>query len=114
MANLKGFKFFDFNSTETISNILSNPNKGETVTIEICDDGSAKSIDLIVEGKSDIEMETDSQWHQVAAISLTDYSLNTEITKTGIYSVPFSGVSMYRLRSKVPVGNIKVYAIVTD
>jgi hypothetical protein len=45
MANLKSFKFFDFDSTEQVSNILGNPNNGEAITIEV---SGADGVSLVV------------------------------------------------------------------
>ena len=54
MANIKGFKFFDFDSTNEISNILTNPSRGESLTIEVNDNGAGIGLSLVVQGKSDL------------------------------------------------------------
>ena len=45
MANLRSFKFFDFESTETVSNVFLNPTNGEAMTIEV---SGADGVSLVV------------------------------------------------------------------
>ena len=40
-----GFKFFDFESTETVSNVFLNPTNGEAMTIEV---SGADGVSLVV------------------------------------------------------------------
>ena len=86
MANIKGFKFFDFDSTNEISNILTNPSRGESLTIEVNDNGTGIGLSLVVQGKSDLQDE--ENWFNIAAISLADYSISPKIEKAGLYVIP--------------------------
>lgn len=108
MANLQSFKFFDFKSTEQVSNILGNPNNGEAITIEV---SGADGVSLVVQGRTDLE---ETNWFTIGAISLLDYSINAKITKSGLYMVPFAGISKVRIVSETPVGGFKVFAISID
>lgn len=108
MANLKSFKFFDFDSTEQVSNILGNPNNGEAITIEV---SGADGVSLVVQGRTDLE---ETNWFTLGVINLLDYSITPKITASGLYMVPFAGISRVRVVSETPVGGFKVFAITTD
>ena len=108
MANLKSFKFFDFNSTESVSNILGNPNNGEAITIEV---SGADGVSLVVQGRTDLE---ETNWFTLGVINLLDYSIAPKITTSGLYMAPFAGISKIRIVSETPVGGFKVFAISTD
>lgn len=109
MANIAGFKFFDFSSVDSVSSILSNPNIGEAITIEVEDGGG--EINITVQGRTDIE-GTDN-WHNIAVIGLEDYSVASAIKKAGLYVVPFEGIQQCRMISNGAVGGFKVYSIAT-
>lgn len=108
MANLQSFKFFDFNSTEQVSNILGNPNNGEAITIEV---SGADGVSLVVQGRTDLE---ETNWFTIGVISMLDYSISPKITASGLYMVPFAGVSKIRILSETPVGGFKVFGISVD
>lgn len=107
--NLKSFKFFDFDSTEQISNVLNNPTQGQEATIEVNIGDSASSVSLIVQGKTDLENQ--EKWYNLSAISLSDFTVSKKIVKSGLYSIPLSGISKCRIVSENPVGGFKVYGI---
>ena len=108
MANLQSFKFFDFNSTDQVSNILGNPNNGEAITIEV---SGADGVSLVVQGRTDLE---ETNWFTIGVISMLDYSIAPKITSSGLYMVPFAGISKIRIVSETPVGGFKVFAISVD
>ena len=109
MANIKGFKFFDFDSTNEISNILTNPSRGESLTIEVNDNGTGIGLSLVVQGKSDLQDE-ENQFN-IAAISLADYSISPKIEKAGLYVIPLDGIVKCRMVSENGVGGFKVYSL---
>lgn len=105
--NISNFVFFDENSTSSTSNILSNPSNAATLTLEVY----GSSFNLTVEGRSDFQGE--DNWHQLAAISLKDFSVLSSITEEGIYSIAFDGITQIRLTNSGSVGNFKAFGIAT-
>ena len=108
MANLQGFLFFDFNSVDSISKVLSNSSIGESITIEVESD---RPVDLVVQGRTDFEPS--DNWHTIGVITLTDYDIINKITQPGLYVVPFEGIQQCRIKNNGPVGGFKVYAMST-
>ena len=105
MANLRSFKFFDFESTEKVSNILLNPANGEAITIEV---SGADGVSLVVQGRTDLE---ESNWFTIGVVSLLDYDIKPKITTSGLYMAPIAGVAKIRMVSENPVGDFKVFAV---
>jgi hypothetical protein len=56
----------------------------------------------------------ETNWFTLGAINLLDYSITPKITASGLYMVPFAGISRVRVVSETPVGGFKVFAITTD
>ena len=108
MANLRSFKFFDFESTETVSNVFLNPTNGEAMTIEV---SGAEGVSLVVQGRTDLE---ETNWFTIGIISLMDYDIAPKITKSGLYMAPIAGVAKVRMVSETSVGGFKVYAVSVD
>lgn len=108
MANLRSFKFFDFESTETVSNVFLNPTNGEAMTIEV---SGADGVSLVVQGRTDLE---ETNWFTIGVISLMDYEVSPKITKSGLYMAPIAGVAKVRMVSETSVGGFKVYAVSVD
>ena len=108
MANLRSFKFFDFESTEKVSNILVNPANGEAITIEV---SGADGVSLVVQGRTDLE---ETNWFTIGVVSLLDYGISSKITKSGLYMAPIAGVTKIRMVSETPVGGFKVFAVSVD
>lgn len=108
MANLRSFKFFDFESAETVSNVFLNPTNGEAMTIEV---SGADGVSLVVQGRTDLE---ETNWFTIGVISLMDYEVSPKITKSGLYMAPIAGVAKVRMVSETSVGGFKVYAVSVD
>ena len=108
MANLRSFKFFDFESTEKVSNILLNPANGEAITIEV---SGADGVSLVVQGRTDLE---ESNWFTIGVVSLLDYDIKPKITTSGLYMAPIAGVAKIRMVSENPGGDFKVFAVSVD
>ena len=109
MANLANFKFFDTDSTDTISQVFVNPNKGSSMTLEVNNSGSA-DFDLVVEGKSDMQ---GSSWFEITALSLNGFVPLESITEEGLYVFSVEGLTSIRLKNNGTVGGFKAFGIST-
>lgn len=105
--NLERFVFFDTTSTSTESNILGNPNRGEELTVHVSGVGS-ETASIIFQGKVDFDSE---EFINLAAISMSNLKLLSEITQDGIYSIPVNGINQIRAVCTSGVGSVKVYGV---
>lgn len=110
MANLNGFKFFDFHSTHATSAAFSNPNFGEAMTLQVEDGGSA-NFSLRIQGMNDLE-ELD-KWYDIGILDLKNYKKLDAITTEGLYVVPLEGLYKIRIVNDGTPGGFKVYGIST-
>lgn len=110
MANLDGFKFFDFNSTNTTSSAFANPNRGEALTLQV-EAGESASFSIKVEAMND--MARPDSWFELGILDLKNYKKLNRITTEGIYVVPLEGLAKVRLVNEGTAGGFKVYGIST-
>lgn len=103
MINLKDFIFFDETSTDTISNPMCNPNRGEELVFQVTGD----DVNIIMYGIADIKEE--DEVHPLMCINLTDMSVNNEIREAGIYVAPAQGISRFICENNGTAGSVKVY-----
>lgn len=110
MANLAYFKFFDFDSTDTISSAFVNPNKGDSITLEVRSNGSA-DFDLVIEGKCDT-VDSDG-WFPISPFKLDGFKLLSNITEEGLYCFTLEGITKVRLVNNGTPGGFKAFGVST-
>lgn len=108
--NLEKFVFFDSESTSSESSILSNPNRGEEMTVQVSGIGSS-TISITFKGMADYKSE---EFVNLAAISLSDFKVKSAITEDGIYSVPINGIGQIKAVCTGGVGAVKVYGMLIE
>ena len=98
---LRDFVFFNEQSKENESNILSITD-GDELVIQV--NGSA--VNLTVKGLVDYESEN---YIDVSVIGLNGYSISNVITTEGIFTIPISGLSKVKIVSGGTLKGLKVY-----
>lgn len=106
--NIANFIFFDENSVDLVSNDFVNPQAGTIMLqVEILDG----TVDLDVEAMIDLNRPT--TYFPIKAVNLEDLTMSTNITKEGIYMIPFEGIQKIRLISNEAVGGFRAFAVAT-
>lgn len=106
MANVANFVFFNYDSTEEVSNYLANAQNASALTIQV----DAKSdLDLHFEGMNDLTNQ--EAYHPLKAICLDDFHTYEKISRSGLYMVIFDGI--YRIRGVLEggLGQCKVHVV---
>lgn len=109
---VKSFTFFDrkrrkADLSKTISELLSNPNNGVGLQLQV--DGS--NIDISIECR--INNDSQQEWHNVGAISLLDYKIYPTITKAGEYQISMDGINYCRIIDNGSGDDLAVYGNLT-
>lgn len=105
MNILQNFKFLDGATTVSESNVLSNPNKGSQLVLQV--DSVGATFSLTVMGKVDAESEN---YTALSTMSVTDYTIDSAITSNGIYSISTDGISgIYVDLTSVSGGSVSVF-----
>jgi hypothetical protein len=105
MNNLNNFKFFSGATAIAESNVLSNPNHGSQLVLEVS--GTATSFTLSVKGKVDAE---NIAYTSLGIINASDYSTSSTITDNGIYIIGVDGIGGIKLNlTAVSGGNVTAF-----
>lgn len=110
MSNLQNFKFLEYAKTVTESNVMSNPNNGSQLLLQVT--GSGVGVSLKVYGLIDNEKDV---FFELASINLKDFSTNNAITSNGIYAIGIDGISRIKVKvESITSGNVNVFGKVVD
>lgn len=105
MNSLNNFKFFSNANAIAESNVLSNPNRGSQLVLEVS--GTATSFTLEVKGKVDAE---NTNYTNLAIINASDYSTSSAITSNGIYIIGVDGIGGIKLNlTSISGGNVTAF-----
>lgn len=99
---IQDFLFLDSTSGASSNELFVSP-EAESLTIQV---ESTSSVSLKVYGRVD----RGGAWNQISVIKLSDLSINSEITASGIYTVGIEGVSSIRIVNSGTAGSVKAYA----
>ena len=97
MANISNFVFFDYTSTEKVSNYLTNAQNASAVTVQV---DAEDAVDLHFEAMNDLTNQ--NTYFPIQAISLGDFRTYETIEKRGLYMIIFDGI--YRIRGVLESG----------
>lgn len=104
MKVLNDFIFFSNASEAGESNVLSNPNLGSQIIVQV--NGTATNIDVQILGQTDINAD----FVALSCINMTNFDVDSKIAATGIYAVPVDGVCKIKAKiNAVAGGNVTVF-----
>ena len=106
MIYLKNINFFNNASVIQYSDIYNN-DYGNSLIFDV--DGNFSSARVYIQGKTSIN----SQWYNIATLSLSDNSINTSISSSGIYISNIIGVKYIRLNITEISGAISIFGRIT-
>lgn len=106
--NIAQFVFFDYTSTNPVSNTYGNMGNDGSLTLQVMADEGVP-VDLQVEGL--VDMNSPDKYAPVRVVSLDTFKTSNTITEPGIYMVIISGINRIRIKSNGGVGNFKAYAV---
>ena len=86
MKVLENFIFFDKAISTGESNVLSNPNLGSQIIVQV--GGTATAFEVQVLGQADIN----ANFEPLSCINMGNFDVDNKITAAGIYAVPASGI----------------------
>lgn len=100
MQILENFIFFD-NATSGESNILTNPNLGSQLVIQV----TGTTFDIEVLGQADIN----GDFVALSAINQTNFGVGSHITAAGIYAISVGGIGKIKVRINSATGGVTVF-----
>lgn len=104
MITLNSFSFFKDRKTIGDSEILSNPNMGSSLILQI--NGSHIGGSLSVMGT----IENNENWNKLAIIDMSTFQMVNNINKNGIYTIAMDGVAKVKVvLNGITSGNISVF-----
>jgi len=86
-----------------ISSPMTNDTNSEVMNLEV---SGATSIRMRIEGR--VGNQTQANWSTIASVALYDYSIVSEITSNGIYSIGLGGISQIRIVVEALEGNCQI------
>lgn len=105
MYVLGNFVFFKAASSAGESNVLSNPNKGSVLTVEVQGTGT---FTLNIQGLVNTEL-VNSTYTNLAAITAKKLTKVENITEPGIYFIGVDGISEIKASLSNVSGNVTVF-----
>lgn len=110
MNNLSNFQFFTATTSTGESNVLTTPNRGDTLTLEVY--GTATAFSLIVQGIMDVNNV--DEWTNLGWYN-TVFEKGTDITTKGIYTIPIYSILKTRIViESISGGNLTVFGKVGE
>lgn len=104
MKVLNDFIFFSNATAAGESNVLSNPNLGSQIIIQV--NGTATNLDVQIFGQTDINAD----FVALSCINMTNFDVDSKIAATGIYAVPADGIVKIKAKiNAVAGGNVTVF-----
>lgn len=108
MKTQDNFLFIDKATEALTSNQLKNKSS-DNLTIQVS--GTFTSAEFNVQGKTDINS---NEWVNLSVVNVSDYSVVSNVTKKGIYTLSVEGFSFLRVNlTAVSGGNITVFGRLT-
>ena len=86
-----------------VSSPMTNGTNSEVMNLEV---SGANSIKMHIEGR--VGNQTEANWSTIGSVALYDYSIVTDITQNGIYSIGLGGISQVRIVIEELSGNCQV------
>lgn len=105
MYVIGNFVFFENASSAGESNILSNPNKGSVLTVEVQGTGSFK---LDIQGLVNTEVANPT-YTNLASIVAKTLTKSESITEPGVYWIGVDGVTKIKAVLSSVSGNVTVF-----
>lgn len=75
-----------------VSSPMTNDTNSEVMNLEV---SGANAVKMRIEGR--VGNQTNANWSTIGSVALFDYSIVTEITQNGIYSIGLGGISQVRI-----------------